>query len=126
VRLSSYRPPEDARDPRRFARWLRALWGTGASGVYVIRDARTLDVLYVGESHTGRLYDTLTRHFQVWPGRQSRQTYERTSVDVAIAVVPARAAVSRQNELIERLEPRHNVWYPASAIDSAGDDEIPF
>ena len=34
----------------------------GKSGVYVIREGS--EIVYVGESHTNRLYDTLTRHFQ--------------------------------------------------------------
>lgn len=34
------------------------------SGVYVLRDRTTKRVLYVGESHTNRLYRTLLRHFQ--------------------------------------------------------------
>lgn len=42
--------------------WLRAL--RGESGVYVIRDRRSHEILYVGESSAGRLYETLTRHFQ--------------------------------------------------------------
>jgi len=45
-----------------YPEWLRNL--RGSSGVYVIRDARTSEVLYVGESHSGRVYETLTRHFQ--------------------------------------------------------------
>jgi hypothetical protein len=43
--------------------WVRAL--KGKAGVYIIRDATTHECLYVGSS-AGRLYDTLTRHFQVW------------------------------------------------------------
>lgn len=36
----------------------------GRNGVYAIRDAETHDVLYVGESHTGRMWKTMLRHFQ--------------------------------------------------------------
>jgi hypothetical protein len=43
--------------------WVRAL--KGKAGVYVIRDEETAEILYVGSS-AGRLYDTLTRHFQAW------------------------------------------------------------
>jgi hypothetical protein len=39
--------------------WVRAL--KDQSGVYIIREQR--EVVYVGSS-VGRLYDTLTRHFQ--------------------------------------------------------------
>ena len=57
--LSAYRPVGDRGEP--YPVWVRAL--KGEAGVYVIRDADTHEVLYVGSS-TGRLYDTLTRHFQ--------------------------------------------------------------
>lgn len=36
----------------------------GENGVYAIRDKGTHETLYVGESHTGRLWKTLLRHFQ--------------------------------------------------------------
>ena len=52
---------------RGLADWLRDLRG-GLNGVYLIRDARTREMLYVGESHTGRLYETLTRHLYSWNG----------------------------------------------------------
>ncbi|HTR50267.1 MAG TPA: M23 family metallopeptidase [Kofleriaceae bacterium] len=43
--------------------WVRAL--RGKSGVYVIREIGG-DIVYVGSSGAGRLYATLTRHFQGW------------------------------------------------------------
>lgn len=49
----------------RYPDWIRAL--DGKSGVYVIREIQrdgSAETVYVGESHSGRLYDTLTRHFQ--------------------------------------------------------------
>jgi hypothetical protein len=74
-------PPRDARDGwlrnaslsyrpiggsgERYPDWLRAL--RGKSGVYIIRERQrdgSNPVVYVGESHAGRLYQTLTRHFQ--------------------------------------------------------------
>ncbi|HJL20438.1 MAG TPA: hypothetical protein RMH99_32525 [Sandaracinaceae bacterium LLY-WYZ-13_1] len=45
-----------------YAPWVRDL--QYRCGVYVIRDADTREILYVSESHTGRLYATPTRHFQ--------------------------------------------------------------
>jgi murein DD-endopeptidase MepM/ murein hydrolase activator NlpD len=45
----------------RYPAWIREL--DGKAGVYVIRDADSHEILYVGSS-AGRLYDTLTRHFQ--------------------------------------------------------------
>lgn len=42
--------------------WVRDL--RGRSGVYFIRDASSHELLYIGSS-SRRLYETLTRHFQV-------------------------------------------------------------
>lgn len=39
---------------------------TNASGAYAVRDAKTHQVLYVGESATGALWKTFQRHFQDW------------------------------------------------------------
>lgn len=39
---------------------------TNASGAYAVRDAKTHQVLYVGESSTGALWKTFQRHFQDW------------------------------------------------------------
>ena len=49
----------------RYPDWVRAL--RGKSGVYLIRERQrdgSNPVVYIGESHAGRLYQTLTRHFQ--------------------------------------------------------------
>ena len=54
-----YRPVGAPGEP--YPEWVRAL--KGKAGVYVIRDAETREIVYVGSS-AGRLYDTLTRHFQ--------------------------------------------------------------
>lgn len=86
--------------------WVREL--KGQSGVYVIR-SRDKKTLYVGESHSGRLHDTLTRHFRAWSGRTAGKTYSRGSVEVAIRVTSAGRAVPLQNALIKRLKPRDNV-----------------
>jgi hypothetical protein len=58
-----YRPVGASGEP--YPEWVRAL--DGKSGVYVIREIQrdgSEETVYVGESHTGRLYDTLTRHLQ--------------------------------------------------------------
>ncbi len=102
-----------------FPAWLRAL--DGASGVYVIRDSDTHDVLYVGESHTGRLSRTVVRHLQQWRRDKTFWTgagysrndpgtrYKRASVEVAAFKVSASRAVAVQNSLIVELDPRDNV-----------------
>lgn len=115
-----WRPMGNAGEP--YPAWVRAL--KGKSGVYAIRRVGwlTSEVVYVGESHTGNLYKTLTRHFQAWrrgkkwwfgqyvpeqtdPGH----TYERSKVEVAVKVAPASRAVSLQEDWIARLKPRDNV-----------------
>lgn len=85
------------------------------SGVYVIRDRRSSRVLYVGESHTGRLFDTVTRHFRKWKLYRDPQgrrfggtTYDRELVRVSWARVPADQADEIQRALIAKLNPRDN------------------
>jgi hypothetical protein len=56
--LSAYRPVGDTGEP--YPEWVRRL--RGESGVYSIREIGG-PIVYVGSS-VGRLYDTLTRHFQ--------------------------------------------------------------
>ncbi len=97
------------------------------SGVYVIFDARTRACLYVGESHTGRLFDTLTRHFRAWHlkprdstgGRRGGTSYDRRRVDVSWQITSAGAAVAAQDDAIRLLEPRDNIEVPAD--DGYGD-----
>ena len=127
----------DERGPRRWAAWVQALGE--ARGVYLIRDAETHDVLYVGESHRGqRLKKTLTRHFWRWQGRGAGPTYEPSTVEVAVERYddPARV-VERQYELIRALQPSdnitdgHTLFRPSSsssfaALEEATDDEVPF
>jgi len=96
----------------------------GASGAYVIRSAAAgRRVLYVGESHTGRLRKTLTRHFQGWKrssgrtfwermygrGNDPGTTYERSRVEVAVYTTHASAALDLELELIRRFRPRDNL-----------------
>jgi hypothetical protein len=59
----TYRPVGARGEP--YPDWVQAL--RGKSGVYVIRERDASGapvVVYVGESHSDRLYETLTRHFQ--------------------------------------------------------------
>lgn len=108
----------------RYPDWLRAL--RGKSGVYVIRERQrdgTNPVVYVGESHAGRLYQTLTRHFQTWrrrkkfwsgqyTGGQAHDpglTYNRGRCTVAFRVLPAERALTEEARLIARLRPRDNL-----------------
>jgi excinuclease UvrABC nuclease subunit len=86
----------------------------GKNGVYVVRtradDVAGSSVLYVGESHTGRLGKTLSRHFQTWEGPTAGPTYDANAVWCAVVETPAEMAVATQNALIEKLKPRDNVY----------------
>lgn len=101
--------------------WLRAL--DGKSGAYAIRTRGLIftTVVYVGESHSGNLYKTLTRHFQSWrrgkkwwvgqfapeqtdPGH----TYDRGQCEVRVQTCTSSRAVALQNKWIRELKPRDN------------------
>ncbi len=88
--------------------WLNDL--RNQSGAYVIRNAGSGAVLYVGESHTGRLAATIKRHFNKWRDTAERRhfTYQKGRVEIAVRLCPPSAAVSAQNNLIRRLQPRDN------------------
>ena len=51
----------------RYPAWIRGL--RKANGVYIFRERDTDEIVYVGESHSDRLYATLTRHFQRWTNK---------------------------------------------------------
>ncbi len=116
-----YRDPVDPKDYTRYASWVRQL--VGRSGTYVIRDAGTRLVLYVGESHTGRLHSTLTRHFQGWEGFTAGTTYDRFGVEVAVTALdgPSRGVVNTQVQLIRELEPTDNTHHTGDL--DLGEDE---
>lgn len=102
--------------------WLRAL--RGRSGVYLIRERSWFGlgawaVVYVGESHTGRLYQTLTRHFQQWSGPTAGPTYVRGDVEVRVIPLAADRAVAAQDRLIRRLRPRDNTLGKAPELEEA-------
>lgn len=115
-----YRPVGKRGEP--YPEWLRRL--RGSSGVYVIRE-RDGDgdpvIVYVGESHANRLYETLTRHFQEWrrwksfwknqysEGHDPGLTYRRDRVEVAVKVTTPSKAIDEEARLIRRLRPRDNL-----------------
>jgi len=92
---------------------LRKIRGRAVSGVYAILNDG--EVLYVGESHTGRLYDTITRHFRRWRPEHDPQgrrrggtTYDRERVYVVYAITTPGEAPDYQYHEIQRLAPRDN------------------
>jgi len=132
----SYRPIGTS---GRFPDWVRAL--RGRSGVYLIRERQrdgSNPVVYIGESHTDRLYQTLTRHFQTWrrhkkfwsgqyTGSQSHDpglTYHRGRCTVAVRVMSAERALHEEARLIARLRPRDNlIGQPGESPD---EETVPF
>ena len=112
--LSSYRTVGARGEP--YPAWVRRL--RGESGVYVIRESGG-PIVYVGSS-VGRLYETLTRHFQSWrrykgfwrgqfaEGADPGLTYERSTVEVAIKTTTPNEAHEEELRMIRRLQPRDN------------------
>ncbi len=115
----AYRALGDVGEP--YPEWVRAL--RGKSGVYVIRDASSRDVLYVGMSERN-LYDTMTRHLQRWTrwkgfwreqysrGGQRHDpgtTYARPRVEVAVRLTARDRAADEEARLIRTLAPRDNL-----------------
>lgn len=120
----------------RYPDWVRAL--RGQSGVYLIRERQrdgSNPVVYIGESHAGRLYQTLTRHFQTWrrhkkfwsgqyTGSQSHDpglTYHRARCTVAVRVLSSERALHEEARLIARLRPRDNL---IGQPDELADEEV--
>jgi hypothetical protein len=130
-RRLDYRVVGDTGDE--YPEWLHEL--ADVSGVYVIRSRATKKVLYVGESHTGNLFATVTRHLSFWHrakrwwhggyGAQQHDpgtTYKRADVEVAaFATKTGAAAVTEQDRLIRRLRPKDNIVGKPET-----DSEVPF
>jgi excinuclease UvrABC nuclease subunit len=91
-----------------FSPWVAEL--EGKSGVYVIREKGFFgSIVYIGESHSGRLKKTLLRHFQHWTGKTKGPTFPRTKVEIAIIKTRKENAVEFQNALIAEHRPKLNV-----------------
>lgn len=129
VRLR-FRSVGDSGEP--YPPWVRAL--VGRSGVYVIREriGRRPQIVYVGESHTDRLYETMTRHFQAWRrlGKQRSDfpgvTYPRERCDAAAVITAPDEAFALQNEYIGALGPRDNVQGALQVGRADVEDVVPF
>jgi excinuclease UvrABC nuclease subunit len=97
---------------RDLAPWVSTL--AGRSGVYLIReksDFHPLEggIVYVGESHTGRLKKTLLRHFQRWSGKTAGPTFNPDKIEVAVLRCHPFKALDLQNRLIKKYRPPFNV-----------------
>ncbi len=123
----SYRPIGASGEA--YPQWVRDL--KDKSGVYVIREIASGEIVYVGSS-VGRLYDTLTRHFQTWrrykgfwkgqyaEGHDPGLTYPRDGVEVAVRLTKPSDALDEEARLIRRLRPRDNL------IGQPVEEEVPF
>jgi hypothetical protein len=121
--LSPYRA---VKTKKGYARWVRHL--AGVNGVYIIRTKRTPTavplVVYVGESHTNNLRETMQRHFQEWHGKTAGPTFDPMKHQVAFEVLPSAEAISRQNELIRRLRPTRNLLIPDEETEEQNFEEL--
>lgn len=98
------------------------------NGVYALADLSGR-VLYVGESHTGRLYDTLTRHLRHWfKAGQWQPHYDRNKIQIAWRATRADEAQTEEALLIAHYKPRDNtqmfVFAEEVADDQADDREL--
>lgn len=121
----AYRPIGASGEP--YPSWVREL--KGEAGVYMIRDAASHEILYVGSS-SSRLYDTLTRHFQQWrrykgywrgqyaEGHDPGLTYNRARVEVAVKRTSPADALDEEARMIRRLNPRDNILGQAELEDA--------
>ncbi len=117
---TGWQSPIDPRDRHHFPDWVRAT--RGFCGVYFIRaavdgeisyqPAERGQILYIGESHTFQLYETLTRHLQRWSSPTNR-AYERDLVEIRVwLMVDPDQAIALQDEEILRHTPRDNARVP--------------
>ena len=100
----------------------------GQTGVYAVRDSKTKEVLYVGESHTNRLWKTMLRHFQ---GQQSFANIGEwthpspETVQVKLWVTKTGdQAVELETEKVRQLAP-HQVRGTADMPEDSRDDDEP-
>ena len=123
-RVEKWRSVVHPKNHKRYASWVLAL--RGKHGAYLIRDTVDHVVLYAGESHSGQLYETLTRHFQRWKGYTAGTTYRRDEVEVRVKVTRiGRTARALQDRWILRHDPADNVQGKGASNDVAS-DSTPF
>lgn len=116
---TAFRSP--GKSGERYPAWLQALGDK--SGAYVIRERKGGKTItrYVGHSRTSRLYDSLTRHMQVWlrhkgfrkgqPGHGNDPgiMYDRNRIEIAVAVTKPNDAAAEKLRLIRTQQPTDNV-----------------
>lgn len=90
------------------------------SGVYVVRRRGKKRPEYVGESHTGRAWKTLLRHFQGIASFRARDEWAPCvcADRYEVAFLPTRAdkALSVEARAIRRYRPAHNLSREARSL----------
>ena len=78
------------------------------TGVYLVKDAKTNNILYVGYSGSN-LYKTMYRHFQVWNDKQQQRIkFKKSGYKVRIIFCTAAQAQRLETYLIQKLKPKFN------------------
>ena len=81
------------------------------SGVYIIADKKSKELLYVGYS-TYDLYKTMYRHFQAWPRSKSnwqyRAVFDREKCLVRIVYLSPGRSIKLERALILKHQPPYN------------------
>lgn len=87
------------------------------SGVYLIKNKNSGEVVYVGYSGTN-LYRTLYRHFQEWNDReQRRRVYPKNSYKVRIIVCTPAQAERLEKYFINKIKPKDNNFQYEAQFD---------
>lgn len=105
-RWTAWRAPWDF-EAETWRDWLDEI--RGFCGVYRIRDASSGEMLYIGESHSHRLYETLLRHFSAWRNNESR-TFAREEVQVSVRLCDPHEAAEMQFDALRKWPTRFNVY----------------
>jgi hypothetical protein len=78
------------------------------TGVYIVKDAKTNNILYVGYSGSN-LYKTMYRHFQVWnDSQQDRIKFKKSGYKVRVIFCSAAQAQRLEVYLIDKYKPKFN------------------
>lgn len=95
------------------------------TGVYLVKDAKTNNILYVGYSGSN-LYKTMYRHFQVWNDKQQdRIKFKKSGYKVRIIFCSAAQAQRLESYLINKLKPKFNkLQYKAEFENQTNSDEV--
>jgi len=100
-----FRPVKEGRS---IAGWVKTL--KGKSGVYIVQERGFWGkLLYIGHSHSDRLYSTLLRHYQHWTGPTAGPTFLASNTEVAVILTSAEKAIELESALIAEHQPKFNV-----------------